>query len=185
MDPSPSRLRQLSTDELDPALVMEIRALMVAAFGTGEDHGFTDQDWANSLGGVHFVLDEGAVVVAHASVVERELHVDRRPLRTGYVEAVAVALDRQGHGLGSALMAAVGTHIRDAFELGALSTGRPSFYERLGWQVWEGPTVVRTSNGSRPTPDDDGSILVLATPSSPRLDRAAPISCEWRPGDVW
>jgi aminoglycoside 2'-N-acetyltransferase I len=131
------------------------------------------------------VLDEGAVIVAHASVVERELHVDRRPLLTGYVEAVAVAPDRQGHGLGSALMAAVDAHVRAAFELGALSAGRPSLYERLGWQAWEGPTAVRSPLGTRPTPDDDGSILVLATPSSPRLDRAAPISCEWRPGDVW
>jgi hypothetical protein len=53
MDPSPRRLRQLSTDELDPALVAEIRALITSAFGTGEDHGFTDQDWRiRSMGSI-------------------------------------------------------------------------------------------------------------------------------------
>jgi aminoglycoside 2'-N-acetyltransferase I len=185
MDPSPPRLRQLSTGELDPAMVMEIRTLITSAFGTREDHGFSDEDWAHSLGGVHFVLDDNDVVVAHASVVQRELHIDGRPLRTGYVEAVAVAPGRQGHGLGSIVMSAVDAHIREAFELGALSTGRPSFYERLGWQLWEGPTAVRSPLGTRPTPDDDGGILVLTTPTSPRLHLGATISCEWRPGDVW
>jgi len=27
--------------------------------------------------------------------------------------------------------------------------------------------------------------MVLRTPSTPALDEAAPISCDWRPGDVW
>ena len=39
--------------------------------------------------------------------------------------------------------------------------------------------------GERRTPDEDGYILVLPTLSSPPLDLAATISCEWRPGDVW
>ena len=34
-------------------------------------------------------------------------------------------------------------------------------------------------------PEDDGDIMVLATPSSPTLDRHAVLSCPWRPGDVW
>jgi aminoglycoside 2'-N-acetyltransferase I len=82
-------------------------------------------------------------------------------------------------------MGDVGTHIREQFELGALGTGRPAFYERLGWLTWKGPSSVRTAAGNRRTPDDDGYILVLPTPTSPRLDLTAPISCDWRPGDVW
>jgi len=35
------------------------------------------------------------------------------------------------------------------------------------------------------TPADDGYILVLPTPSSPHFDLTAPISCDWRRGDVW
>ena len=75
--------------------------------------------------------------------------------------------------------------IRDRFELGALGTGRLHFYERLGWRTWTGPTSVRTPQGTQRTPDEDGYVMVLPTPSSPPLDLAARISCEWRPGDVW
>ena len=131
------------------------------------------------------MLDLDGEIVAHASVVERELHADGHPLRTGYVEAVATAPDRQGTGLGSLVMADVTSYIRETFELGALGTGRHRFYERFGWLTWAGPSFVRTADGLRATPDDDGYLLVLGTPSSPPLDRTAAISCDWRPGDVW
>ena len=108
-----------------------------------------------------------------------------QPLRTGYVEAVAVAPAYQATGLGSRLMDAVNAHIRERFELGALGTGRHGFYERLGWRTWTGPSSVRAPGGEQATPEDDGYIMVLATPASPPLDLAAPISCDWRPGDVW
>jgi aminoglycoside 2'-N-acetyltransferase I len=183
--PIDRRLRRLRTDVLSAAEIAAVRRLMVVAFGTDEEERFTDEDWAHSIGGLHFVLDLGGEIVSHASVVERELHINRRPLRTGYVEAVATAPDRQGAGLGSLVMADVGRYIRERFELGALGTGRHTFYERLGWQRWTGPSFVRTADGSRRTAEDDGYILILTTPSTPLLDLSAPISCEWRPGDVW
>jgi aminoglycoside 2'-N-acetyltransferase I len=131
------------------------------------------------------VLDVGGEVVAHAAVVERELHIDGQPLRTGYVEAVGTAIGRQGAGLGSLVIADVTSYVSDRFELGALGTGRHRFYERLGWQTWKGPSSVRTPDGARRTPDEDGYILVLLTPSSPDLDLTGSIACEWRSGDVW
>ena len=76
-------------------------------------------------------------------------------------------------------------YIRETFELGALGTGRHAFYERLGWRTWRGPAFVRTPDGSRRTPDEEGFILVLETAMSPPLDLDSPISCDWRPGDVW
>lgn len=178
-------LRRLSTDELTRAEVDAIRALMTVAFGADEDERFTDDDWEHSIGGVHFVLDDDAEIVGHASVVEREIHVGGRPLRTGYVEAVAMAPARRRSGLGTRLMVDVGLLIRDRFELGVLGTGSHHFYERLGWRTWAGPSFVRTAEGDRRTPDEDGDILVLVTPTSPVLDLDAPISCDWRPGDVW
>jgi aminoglycoside 2'-N-acetyltransferase I len=56
---------------------------------------------------------------------------------------------------------------------------------RLGWELWLGPTAVRTATGEVRTPDDDGDIYVLTTSSSPALDRHAVLSCPWRSGDVW
>jgi aminoglycoside 2'-N-acetyltransferase I len=187
-DPPPAGVgvRVVDTAGLRPAEIDAIRALMDVAFGD-DDERFTDDDWAHAVGGRHFLLELGGALVGHASVVERDLHVEGRSLRTGYVEAVAIDPGRLGMGLGSTLMQAVNAHIRTRFELGGLGTGRHRFYERLGWRTWRGPASVRTPAGDVRTPEDDGSILVLETPSTPiaPLDLNVAISCEWRAGDVW
>ena len=181
----PPRLRQLPTAALTPVELVTIRELMDRAFGTGE-HGFTNDDWDHSLGGLHFVLDDGGALLTHASVVERVLEVDGRPLRTGYVEAVATAPDRQGQGHGTVVMEAVTEYVRSRFELGALGTGSQAFYERLGWEIWRGPAFVRTpAGGTERTAEEEGYILVLRTAASPPFELTEPISCDWRPGDVW
>jgi aminoglycoside 2'-N-acetyltransferase I len=178
-------LKRLPTEQLTPAQVSAIRGLLWAAFGDDPDDAITEADWEHALGGMHFLLELDGQLVAHAAVVEREIQIDGRPLRTGYVEAVATAVGLQRMGLGSQLMTEVGDYIRAGFELGALGTGSQHFYARLGWRIWRGPSLVRTSEGPRRTPDEDGYIMVLATPASPELAFAAPISCDWRPGDVW
>jgi aminoglycoside 2'-N-acetyltransferase I len=121
---------------------------------------------------VHYIVGDEGEVRSHVAVVERELHVAGRPLRTGYVENVATRAAEQRRGLGTAVMTAAGEHIRANFELGALGTGEFGFYERLGWERWRGPTSVRT-DGEQRTPDEDGYVMILR------------ISCDWRPGDVW
>lgn len=178
-------VRRLPTSELAAAEIAEIRALLDAAFGDDPEERFTEDDWQHALGGMHFLAVEGGRVVGHASVVERDIRIAGRPVRTGYVEAVATAVDRQRAGIGTALMRAVADHL-DGFELGALGTAEHPFYARLGWVTWRGPSSVRAPDGERPTPDEDGYIMVLRTPrTAPDLDLDAPISCEWRPGDAW
>ncbi|HEY8635733.1 MAG TPA: GNAT family N-acetyltransferase, partial [Candidatus Limnocylindrales bacterium] len=86
-------LRRVASADLTTSEVALIRTLLWAAFPPG-DEGMTEDDWKHSLGGTHFVLELDGEIVAHASVVERELHVGGKPLRTGYVEAVATAPDR-------------------------------------------------------------------------------------------
>jgi aminoglycoside 2'-N-acetyltransferase I len=179
------RVRRVRTADLTSVEIAALRSLLWAAFPPGDDEGFTEEDWDHALGGWHFVIDDDRAIVGHAAVVEREIQVDGRPLRTGYVEAVATDPDRQGRGIGSTVMRAATGHIRDAFELGVLGTGRHRFYERLGWFTWRGPSAVRTDTGLVRTPEDDGFIMVLPTRTSPALDPVSPISCDWRPGDVW
>jgi aminoglycoside 2'-N-acetyltransferase I len=178
-------VRRLATGDLTPADVNQLRSLLWAAFAEDQHGGFSEDDWQHALGGRHYVLEAEGRIVSHAAVVERELHVDGRPLRTGYVEAVATAPQHQRRGYGTAIMREVNSDIAEQYELGALGTGSHRFYERLDWQTWRGPSYVRTTAGLQATPDEDGYILVLVTPSSPPLDLIAPISCDWRAGDVW
>jgi len=181
------RIRRLGTAELTDPEVRHLRAMLVAAFHdpAEPEEAFSVEDWHHALGGVHVLAEIDGEIVAHASVVERELRVGGRPLRTGYVEAVATARDAWGRGFGTTVMMEIGTIIRDRHELGALGTGAQHFYERLGWRAWPGPTAVRTATGEERTPDADGYVLVLRTPTTPALDEGATISCDWRGGDVW
>ena len=146
---------------------------------------FADTDWDHALGGWHVLVTDGGALVAHASVVPRELHVDGRPVEAGYVEAVATAPARQGQGLGTLAMRGIDALIRRHHQLGALSTGLHAFYERLGWERWRGPTSVRTPDGLVRTPDEDDGIMVLRFGSTAGVDLGAPLSCEARRGDDW
>jgi aminoglycoside 2'-N-acetyltransferase I len=184
MSENPSMaVRPIRSDELTAHELASMRALFEGSFS--EDEPFTGDDLAHTMGGVHFVVERDARIVSHASVVERELHVDGRRLSTGYVEGVATLPAYQHRGFAAEIMGRVGEHVDRTFELGALATGLVGFYERFGWIAWRGPTSVRIDRGFERTPDEDGSIFVRLTPTSPELDLTAPISCEWRPGDVW
>lgn len=180
-------IRRVSSADLSDADVRGLRALFDRAFDPNDpDELFSDDDWLHATGGTHVLVEVDGLVVTHASVVPRVLHVGGRPFDTGYVEAVATEPSQQGLGHGTAAMREIATIIRDRFELGALGTGRHGFYERLGWETWRGPSSVRGAGGDVATPDDDGYILILRTPRTPAdLDLGAPISCDWRPGDVW
>lgn len=177
-------VRRAASDDLSPEEVTVLRDLFRAAWAE-DSEAFTDEDWDHAVGGVHFIAEEAGAIVAHASVVERELHAGGHPLATGYVEAVATSPAHQRRGHASAVIGEVGRYVDRTFQLGALDTGNASFYERLGWTVWKGPTFVRTSSGLIRTAEEDGQVLVRLTPTSPDVDLSAPISCDWRPGDVW
>jgi aminoglycoside 2'-N-acetyltransferase I len=180
MDRRPT-IRRATTDELDPACLSSIKTLMAAAFGGR----FSDNDWAHSLGGMHFLIQADSTVIAHASVIERLLRIGDRSARAGYVEAVATLPDCQKQGLGTVVMLAVGLHIREVYEIGALSTSSHSFYEKLSWERWQGPTFCRTDSGVIRTEEEDDGIMVLQTASLPGVQVGDAITCEWRPGDVW
>jgi aminoglycoside 2'-N-acetyltransferase I len=173
--------RVLATGEVSRDLLEAIRALCDDAF-----HGeFSDDDWDHSLGGVHALVSQGDLLVAHASVVPRVLEIGERSLDAGYVEAVATAPSMHGRGIGSQAMTKIGEVIRAQYEIGGLSTDRHSFYERLGWERWRGPSYVRRGSDTTRTPDEDDGIMVLRFGPSAGVDLTDSIVCEARSGDDW
>jgi aminoglycoside 2'-N-acetyltransferase I len=172
----------VATADLPAAWRASARALMDAAF-VGD---FTDDDWSHALGGWHVLVVEDDAVVAHAAVVPRRLWLGDREVRAGYVEAVAVAPDRQRSGLGTLVMRAVGEILRAGFDVGALSSGEWAFYERVGWTRWRGPSFVRHPDGRhvRSADDDDGLMTLHGWTADP-VDPTVAITCEARAGDAW
>ncbi|MDQ4095614.1 MAG: GNAT family N-acetyltransferase [Actinomycetota bacterium] len=170
-----------TTDRAPCWLLSEIRRLLDTAF-SGE---FSDDDWEHTLGGLHAVAFDDDLVVAHAAVVERTLAVGERTFRTGYVEGVATLPGREDAGYGSLVVGRVTDEVRRAFEMGALSTDRYSFYERLGWKRWRGPTFVRDGAEVVRTEDEDDGVMVLRFGPSADVDLTSSITCEARTGDDW
>jgi aminoglycoside 2'-N-acetyltransferase I len=174
-------VRRFTTTEASTDLLAEIRHLLEVAF----EGDFSDEDWEHALGGWHVVVEDGDAVVSHAAVVPRILEVADRPFRTGYVEGVATAPARRRQGLGSLAMAEISEVVRSEFELGALSTGDHSFYERLGWERWQGPTFVRGGSALIRTEEEDDALMVFRFGPSKDVELTAALSCESRPGDDW
>jgi aminoglycoside 2'-N-acetyltransferase I len=180
-DPALTTLWIGTSDELTAEELGELRAVFDAAWREP----MSDEDWSHMLPAVHFLLKEAGEIASHAAVVKRELHAGAHRLSTGYLENMATRPELQGRGFGTRVLRAVNEHIAAVYELGALDTSRPTFYERHGWQLWRGPISVRAEGGPVRTPEEEGAVMALLTPTSPPLDLGAPISCEWRPGDVW
>jgi len=172
------RSAELSADEWST-----LTQLCIAAF---------NEDWEGyweSIGpGIHVIAAEAERgVVAHAAIVDRLIYPGQATLRSGYVEAVAVWPDLQGQGHGTRVMKVIDSLIDKGYELGALGTGSQGFYQRIGWEVWQGPTWIRERGGRlERSPDEDGGIMIRRTPATPPdLDLSLPIAVDWRPGEVW
>jgi len=175
-----AELQTAHTAELDAATLTAARALLYDVFDD-----MTDHDWEHALGGVHALMWEGADLIGHASVIQRRLLHGGRAMRTGYVEGVGVRADRRGRGHGAAMMDALETVVRGAYELGALGATdeAAAFYAARGWMLWRGPSSALTPSGIRRTEEDDGCIYVL--PTQVPLDLSGELTCDWRDGDLW
>jgi aminoglycoside 2'-N-acetyltransferase I len=168
----------LPCDNLGIAERQEIIDLCMAAF---------DEDFDGLFellpGSHHVLLRDGGVLVSHACWVTRCLQPVGLPLlRTAYIEAVATHPQHEGKGLGSLAMERVAVEIA-GYDLGALSPARATFYERLRWEHWRGPTAIRLAEGLLATPDEE--IMILRTAQTPPLDLDVMITAEWREGEVW
>jgi aminoglycoside 2'-N-acetyltransferase I len=175
------RLDQRHTAELGPAERATARAFLAGVFGAD----FAPEDWEHTLGGIHVMAWDGARLVGHVAVVQRTLLHGGRPLRTGYVEGVAVHPDWRRRGIGGRLMAAAEAIIRAAYDLGALAAmeeARP-LYEKRGWQKLLGRSSVCTPEGVKATPEEDGGLYVLVVERA--IDLHGELTCDFRAGDVW
>ena len=131
----------------------------------------------------HVLGRQNGVLVSHALWITRWMQVKgKRPMKTAYVEGVATEKSQQGKGYASAVMTALAEQIRD-FEIGGLSPAETTLYRRLGWEYWLGPLYTRVEGRWLLIPEE--TAMIYRTPNTPTLDIHAPLSIEWREGEVW
>ena len=132
----------------------------------------------------HVVAQLGPSLVSHALWVTRRLQVaSSTPMRTAYVEAVATHKAHRGCGYASRVMNRLRQEIID-HDLGGLSPSDPGFYQTLGWELWQGPLFIRKSGKLLPSPQEE-QVMIIRLPGTPALDLTAPLSAEWREGELW
>jgi aminoglycoside 2'-N-acetyltransferase I len=175
------QVRRFADDETPSDVLAAVRSFVVEAF----DGRFSAEDWEHTAGGWRVIAFDGEHPVAHAALVPRKLRVGQRDFDAGYVEAVATRIGRHGAGLGSAVMTEISDLVRRHFELGALSTGRRSFYQHFGWEPWRGPSYVEHEGELLRTPDEDDGLMVLRFGPSAGINLESPIVCQRRTGDDW
>jgi aminoglycoside 2'-N-acetyltransferase I len=176
-----TRIVTAHTSDLDEATLTAARALLDVVF-SGE---LEEADWEHGLGGVHALVYEGSELVGHASVIQRRMLHGGRALRTGYVEGVGVHAAHRRRGHAGAMLAALESVIRSAYDLGALAATDMAapVYAGRGWRRWEGPLYALTPSGVVRTREEEGAVYVL--PVGAALDLGGSLTCDWRDGDVW
>jgi aminoglycoside 2'-N-acetyltransferase I len=168
-------IERVDSQSLSESDLSQVRALCDLAYGEPVFETFG--------GGVHLLGRHHGQLICHAMWVTRWLQPGTRPpLETAYVELVATHPDHRKRGHATDLMERLAEEIAD-YELGGLSPATLGLYERLGWQHWHGPLFARTDRGTILTPDEH--VMVLPLLRTPPLDFGAPLSVEWRPGEVW
>jgi len=172
-------VERIASEALPPAIRREIVDLCSEAYEE------TFDQYLEDVGpGVHLFGRVEGTLAAHLMWVPRLLEVGSRlGLRTAYVEAVATRPAFQRRGLASALLRRCPTEVAD-FDLAALCPSDAAFYQRLGWQLWRGPLFIRTPSGPQSTPEEQ--VMILPLPKTPlHLPLDAPLSAEWRKGELW
>lgn len=165
--------------QLTPALRQEIIALCNRAYEEDLAELFATLTNATHVPG--YYENE---LASHALWVARQLQVGSGPLlRTAYVELVATEPKYQQRGFAAVVMKRIVEEVQD-YALAALSPFSVEFYGRLGWELWRGPLFIRTDTQLLASPSDE-EVMIYRLPQTPPLDLSAPLSAEWREGELW
>jgi aminoglycoside 2'-N-acetyltransferase I len=166
--------------DVDSDTEISIRALLDLAY----EGDFSYEDWEHTFGGRHFIGFLDDTIIAHGSVVPRNIFIDGKSLTVGYVEAIAVLPSHWRQGFGSQLMQQITKFCQDNYELSMLSTDEDQFYKRLGWKQFQGESFVKNGDSEVRTAEEDEGLMFLTGKSS-QIREIRRAVCESRSGDDW
>ena len=124
------------------------------------------------------------VLVCHVLWVSRHLQAGSGPMmHTAYVELLATDPAYRNRGFAADIMRHLVGKIQD-YTLAGLSPFSVDYYARLGWELWRGPLFIRVNESLLPSAADE-DVMIFRLPKTPPLDLNAPLSAEWRDGELW
>ena len=105
-----------------------IREILLAAFPNADEANLVEQLRADGAAAIELVADDGGNIVGHTLFSPVEA-----PFRALSLAPVAVAPDRQGEGIGSALIEAGHELAREHGWQAIFVLGEPQYYRRFGY----------------------------------------------------
>ena len=166
--------------DVDSKTASSIRSLLELAY----DGDFSSEDWEHTFGGQYFIGLLDNIIVAHGSVVPRNMFINGQGITVGYVEAIAVLPAYWRQGFGTQLMTQITQFCHNNYELSMLSTDEKQFYEKLGWRQFLGESFVRNGESEVRTAEEDDGLMLLSRDhcGTSEIRRAI---CQPRIGDDW
>ena len=166
--------------DVDSKTASSIRSLLELAY----DGDFSSEDWEHTFGGQYFIGLLDNIIVAHGSVVPRNMLINGQEITVGYVEAIAVLPAYWRQGFGTQLMTQITQFCHNNYELSILSTDEKQFYEKLGWRQFLGESFVRNGESEVRTAEEDDGLMLLSRDhcGTSEIRRAI---CQPRIGDDW
>ena len=145
----------------------ELAALLAKAFSRSRTPFGGERSWSSARPELRVVGRRDGHVVAHTAVLRRFLQIDGRAQLVGDVGLVAVDPNRQGAGLGAALLAQTWAVLCGlGMPFGFLTCGEQvaGFYARGGWTRVPGPTRMIRADGRMQVYGGVSMVMALATP---------------------
>ncbi len=168
------------TEDLNESERQEITSVCIAAHN---EPSFANLfNWVSD--GLHVVAKHAGTIIGHAMVTTRWVQPEGNPImETAYIDAVSVSPEYHSKGVGTAVMQRIAESI-DGYQIACLETSRPSFYEHLGWERWQGPKAGRRGSELIPTPDEQ-HVMILRLPKTPNLDLNGLLTIEDQIARIW
>lgn len=144
---------------------------------------YSEGDFSTCLGGLHIIAYENNEIVGHGALIQRQLVVNGKPLKAGYVESMAVRSDKQRQGIGKLLMLEINQLIKMTYQIGALSQSEEGegLYLNSGWIKMKPPFYEFTINGIEKS--DEISVMIYDLTNMLNVVSKLIIDC--RIGDSW
>jgi len=171
---------QLKDSELSRSVESDSLNLLNEAF----EGDFSQEDFRHTFGGLRFLGYFNQELVAHGSVIPRNMCIDEIQVQVGYIEGVAVIPKYWKKGFGSLLIAEITSYCRSQYSISMLSTVEKNFYSRHGWVEFEGESYVLSEGRELSTKEENETLMFLMGTNleARSLNKAV---CNERTGDAW
>lgn len=176
--------KTIKVKDLDQQQRQQISELCFAAF----DEAPWDQ-YKFMQDATHIVAILDNQIVSHALWTDRVFTIDDITSHVAYIEYVTTDHKLRGKGLASELLKyLINTLIKLNYDLAALQPEDEAFYQKIGWETWQGSLYINHDKSIDFSEDVQIMLYPLNNQLSDKVSSSSKnnlIYSDWREGEIW